>query len=83
MRFITSLPLLLVAGFSLAISPGLFSATPRYIVDDEVFTKSATEAAAKLQKEGKLVKLESLLAQPASKEAIEFAAPATGPLYLP
>ena len=73
-------PLLIVSGFTLAIGSVLFAATPRHIVDDDAFTKSATDAAAQLQKDGKLVKLETLLAQPPSKEPVKFAAPAAGPV---
>ena len=75
MRFNASLPLLILAGLSLAIGPGLFAANARYIVDDEAFTKSATDAAAQLQKQGKLVKLVSLLAQPPSKEPVKLTDP--------
>ena len=69
------MPEILVAGFFLAIVPSLFAATPRYIVDDEAFIQSATESAIELQKQGKLVDLKALLAQPPSKVPVKFAAP--------
>ncbi|MEI6176328.1 MAG: trypsin-like peptidase domain-containing protein [Verrucomicrobiota bacterium] len=65
-------------GFSLAFAGSLFGETPRHIVDDEAFTKTATEGAAKLHGEGKLVALNALLAQAPSQKPVRFAVPATG-----
>jgi thiol-disulfide isomerase/thioredoxin len=67
-------------GFSLTLVGSLFGDTPRYIVDDEDYTKTATNGAAKLHAEGKLVALGALLAQTPSKDPVKFAALATEPV---
>jgi thiol-disulfide isomerase/thioredoxin len=71
---------LVVVGFSLAILGDLSGRTSRHIVDDEAYTKIATDGATKLHREGKLVPLSALLAQPPSKESVKFAEPAAGPV---
>lgn len=71
---------LLAVGFSLALIGSLSADTPRYVVDDDAYTKTATEGAEKLYKEGKLVALNTLIAQPPSKEPVKFPALATGPV---
>ncbi len=76
----TASRVLLAVGFPLTLAGSLFADTPRYIVDDEAYTKTATDVAAKLQAAGKLVTLSALLAQTPSKESVKFAAPATAPL---
>ncbi len=59
--------MVLLVGLLGLIVSGRIEAAPRFVVDDEAFTKNATQAAERLLKEGKLVSLKSLLAQPPSK----------------
>lgn len=83
MRFIFTDPssrVLFAVGLSFALIGGLFAGTPRYIVEDAVYTKTATDGAAKLHQEGKLVALGALLAQQPSKDPVKFAALATKPV---
>lgn len=67
-------------GSLVLIDSGLIAAAPRFVVDDDVFTKAATDAAERLHKEGKLVSLETLLAQPPSKVPLKYPAPVSGPV---
>lgn len=83
MRYIFIVPssrVLFAVGFSLALIGDLFAGTPRYIVEDAVYTKTATDGAEKLHAEGKLVSLGALFAQQPSKEPVKFATPVTKPI---